>query len=265
MKQPETAMLERSMSLPIATNLITNHPVLTVAAAAAASAAVGSCYAVLYSGSQIIAPVEKKIARADAVALTFDDGPTPEFTDRILEILARHQAHASFFLIGSHAAERPELVRRICEQGHTIGNHTWNHDHHGAWHGETYWRDQLRRTSSALAEASGRMPALFRAPMGFKTPPQARAVSKESMRYVAWRVRAWDTLKLSPRTICRIVTAQIRPGDIVTMHDGLEPARRHCSQESTVRALPEILKVLTDRGLTSVSLEQGLAIPAYQV
>ncbi len=253
------------MALTIASEIISNHPVLTGAMAIAAIGGVAAGYSVLYSGSQIIAPVEKRIPRTDAVALTFDDGPTPGFTDRILDILAQHQAHASFFLIGSHAAARPELVRRMIAEGHTIGNHTWDHHHHGAWHGEAYWRDQLQRTSCALADATGRVPALFRAPMGFKTPPQARAVSGESMRYIAWRVRAWDTLQISPRTICRIVTAQLRPGDIVTLHDGLEPARRHCSQESTVRALPEILKILANRGLTSVSLEQGLAEPVYQV
>ncbi len=252
------------MSVTAASDVILQHPIVTGAACALAAGAAGIWYTVLYSGSQIIAPVARTIQGAQCVALTFDDGPTPGFTDRILDILQSHNAHASFFLIGSQVREHPQLVRRMIAEGHTIGNHTWDHDHHGVWHGDAYWQDQLQRTSAVLAEVSGRSPALFRAPMGFKTPPQARAVRRQTMRYVAWRVRAWDTLNISPLTICRIVTAQIRSGDIVTMHDGLEPARRSCSQECTVEALPKILNILTARGLKSVSLEQGLSTPAYQ-
>ncbi len=239
------------------------HPLVTAGAGALAIGTAGVCYSVLYSGSPIIAPVIKRIEQPHVVALTFDDGPTAGFTDRVLDILQKHNAHASFFLIGSQVRQESRLVQRMIAEGHTVGNHTWNHDHHGVWHGEAYWRDQLRRTSMELAEISGRTPALFRAPMGFKTPPQARAVRQQAMHYVAWRIRAWDTLKMSPETVSRIITAQIRPGDIVTMHDGLEPARRHCSQESTVQALPQILQFFNDHGLQSVSLEQGLRIPAY--
>ena len=244
--------------------LIMRHPLAAGGVGLSAAAALAMWYSVLYSGSGIVAPVIKTIHPHRAVALTFDDGPTLGFTDRVLDILRQHNAHASFFLIGSQVKRHAELVQRMLAEGHTVGNHTWDHHHHGVWHGETYWRDQLQRTSAALAEVTGREPALFRAPMGFKTPPQARAVRHSAMRYIAWRVRAWDTLKISPRTICRIVTSQIRPGDIVTMHDGLEPARRNCSQESTVQALPEILAILKLRGLTSMSLEQALESAVYQ-
>ncbi|MGC8623670.1 MAG: polysaccharide deacetylase family protein [Phycisphaerae bacterium] len=246
-------------------DIMWQHPWLAADAGILAAGATAVWYGVLYSGSQMLAPVTRRIQQPHAVALTFDDGPTAGFTDRVLDILQDHHAHASFFLIGSQARQEPNLVKRMIAEGHTVGNHTWNHDHHGVWHGEAYWRDQLLRTSAALTDITGLAPALFRAPMGFKTPPQARAVRQQSMRYIAWRVRAWDTLNMSPRTICRIITAQIRPGDIVTMHDGLEPARRHCSQESTVRALPQILKFLGDHGLQSISLEQGLSVPAYQL
>ena len=252
------------MTANFPSELIMRHPFAAGAAGLSAAAALALWYSVLYSGSGIVAPVIKTIHPHKAVALTFDDGPTPGFTDRVLDILRRHHAHASFFLIGSHVKQHPELVQRMLSEGHTIGNHTWDHHHHGVWHGEAYWQDQLQRTSAALAEITGREPALFRAPMGFKTPPQARAVRHSAMRYIAWRVRAWDTLKISPHTICRIVTSQIRPGDIVTMHDGLEPARRNCSQESTVQALPEILKILKSRSLASMSLEQALEFPVYQ-
>ncbi len=256
--------MKDGMTANFPSHLIMQHPFAAGAAGVSAAAALALWYSVLYSGSNIVAPVIKTIHRHQAVALTFDDGPTPGFTDRVLDILQQHNAHASFFLIGSQAKQHPELVRRMIAEGHTVGNHTWDHHHHGVWHGEAYWQDQLQRTSTVLAEITGHAPALFRAPMGFKTPPQARAVRKSAMRYIAWRVRAWDTLRISPHTICRIVTAQIRPGDIVTLHDGLEPARRNCSQESTVQALPEILRILKSRGLTSLSLEQALESPVYQ-
>ncbi len=252
------------MNMNMAGEVLTRHPFVTGGLGLCAAGAAAIWYSVLYSGSHIVAPVIKTIERNDAVALTFDDGPTPGYTDRVLDILRQHNCHASFFLIGTQVRQYPELVRRITAEGHAIGNHTWDHDHHGVWHGESYWLDQLQRTSAALADITGRAPALFRAPMGFKTPPQARAVRKGSMRYIAWRVRAWDTLNISSRTICRIVTSQLRPGDIVTMHDGLEPARKMCSQEATVQALPEILKILKQRNLTSINLDKALPGGAYQ-
>ena len=221
-------------------------------------------YSVFYSGSQVFAPVIKRIKDRRAVALTFDDGPTPAFTGPVLDILARGNAKATFFLIGRNAQTNPDWVARIVAEGHTVGNHSWDHEHRGAFGSRSYWAAQVERTGRILLDVSGKRPVLFRAPMGFKTFSQARAVQRAGLRFVAWRVRAWDTLSISAHTITRIIKSRVRGGDILTLHDGLEPARRRCSQEQTVRALPRIIELLRDRGLRCVSLEAALDFPVYE-
>jgi peptidoglycan-N-acetylglucosamine deacetylase len=221
-------------------------------------------WSVFYSGSSMFAPVIQTIARSDAVALTFDDGPTDPFTNQILDVLSRHEARASFFLIGRHGTANKDVVRRMAAQGHTIGNHTWDHHRNGILGSSAYWKNQVQKTSALIEEITGLKPALFRAPMGFKTPSQVQAVQINGARYVAWRLRAWDTIELGAKSIVRHIGSKVRGGDIVTMHDGLEPARAKGSQSQTVRALPDILKRIKDRGLRCLSLEEALDFPVYQ-
>ncbi len=243
--------------------MLSTSGVGTGAALAAGGAATLLAYSVFYSGSQVFAPVIRRLSDHRAVALTFDDGPSPVFTPLILEILAKHHAKASFCLIGRNVLRHPALAARIVAEGHTVANHSWDHDHHGIWRSRAYWTDQLEWTSRVMVDTTGKKPALFRAPMGFKTWPQSRAVRHAGLHYLAWRVRGWDTLNWSPETIVRMITSQLRGGDIVTLHDGLEPARQASSQERTVQALPRIIEAIHRRGWRCVALEGNLPLAVY--
>ncbi|HTV47889.1 MAG TPA: polysaccharide deacetylase family protein [Phycisphaerae bacterium] len=247
-------------------SFIEQYPIGATAAAASVvgfglAARIG--WSVFYSGSGFFAPVIRTIDQNDAIAFSFDDGPTEPFTSQILDILADHKSHASFFVIGRHVEANKKLLRRMVDEGHTIGNHTWDHHHHGIMGSLAYWVGQVEKTSAAIEEAAGVRPMLFRAPMGFKTPHQAKAVAINGAKYVAWRLRAWDTMNVGFESVVKHIGENARGGDIVTMHDGLEPSRSHCSQAQTVNALPEILKTMKDRGLRCISLQEALNFHVY--
>ncbi len=240
-----------------------NPWVPAVAATVGVAATFG--YGVLCNTSPLFAPVISRIPTAAALALTFDDGPTAQFTAPVLDILDRFSARATFFLIGENVEREKSLAKEIADRGHTIGNHTFHHQHNGTMRGTAYWLNQLTRTGDAIFAATGKRPALFRAPMGFKTPAQARAVRTLGMTYIGWRQRGFDTLSIPSGTLATYINRRMRPGHIVTLHDGLEPARRHLSQQRTVEALPLILEHIAATNLRSVSLQEALAFPTCQI
>ena len=239
------------------------HPWVGGTAILAAGAATLG-YSVLYCNSQIFAPVTSRIPTAGSVALTFDDGPSPQFTPAILDILDRFSAKATFFLIGVNVRAEEQLAREIVVRGHAVGNHTLNHHHTGILHGVGYWQQQLARTQDIILAATGKLPALFRSPMGLKTPAQARAVRALGLHYIAWQQRGFDTLSIPPATIAKYINRRIRPGNIITLHDGLEPARIHLSQRQTIAALPLILSHLAALNLRSLPLHDALPFSTYQ-
>ena len=149
------------------------------------------------------------------VALTFDDGPHPEFTPQLLDVLDRHQAKATFFMIGTRAQACPDLVDRVAKAGHTIGNHTWDHadmtkiGHRGR-------RKQLERCSKLLEPyASG----LFRPPWGYQT--LWSRIDTLGYEVVAWSVHARDWIVLDTNVLTRTLEDEIRPGSIVLLHDAI--------------------------------------------
>jgi peptidoglycan/xylan/chitin deacetylase (PgdA/CDA1 family) len=229
---------------------------IAAGAAAAAGAAVLS-HALFAPRSGLLYPTTWR-GRSDQprIALTFDDGPWPGSTDVVLDTLARAGARATFFVIGRYAKAHPALIRRIHAEGHVLANHT--HDHHrtGLFHGVQYWRDQIRHADEAIAEVTGVRPRYFRPPMGFKSPPLARALKGTGHRLVAWSRRAGDGVSTSPdRILGRL--SQLHAGDIVLLHDGRDPASNR-ALDSTLIALPTILNTLAAQGIQAVGLDDLL-------
>ncbi len=238
-------------------------------AGAVAGSVVGAAVATLgwgtfAVGSGLFIPVTQRVKISHAVALSFDDGPSEEFTPRLLDLLGEHQAQASFFLIGRYVAKSAKLVRRMVDEGHTVGNHTWDHHRDGLLGGRDYWDQQIRLGEEAIGDAIGRRPRLFRPPLGFKTATQAGVLRHRGYEVIGWRLRAFDTLPLSAAAIAQRVVTHVRPGDIVTLHDGLEPQRWNKSQAHTCQAMADILTDLRQRGLRCVSLETGLQRSSYR-
>jgi peptidoglycan-N-acetylglucosamine deacetylase len=191
------------------------------------------------------------------VALTFDDGPDPEVTPLILDVLERHGARATFFCIGTAAARQPALMREIRRRGHLIGNHTMHHPRAFAALGVG---GQLREWTEAAAvlAATGPVSRHARAPLGFRSPLSDLALHRAGLRHAAWSQRGLDTRCTDPATVLRRLTATLVPGDILLLHDG-NTARTPEGRPVSVVVLESLLPWLATRGLACVTLDDSSA------
>ena len=179
--------------------------------------------------------------------LTIDDGPDADDTPRILALLDRHQARATFFLIGERAARHPGLVAEILRRGHEVGHHTHTHPV------GTFWCATPARVRAELDDGlavfsrAGAHPRWFRAPVGIKNLFLGRALAERGLHCVGWSVRSLDSVSRDPAAVVARVMARLRPGSIVLMHEGaaLDPRVR-------VRALELLLIALAERRFTCV-------------
>lgn len=219
-----------------------------------------ACVGALHPASGLFGAVTSKgPSDSPRVALTFDDGPDPEFTPRILDILLRCGVKASFFVIGSNVRRWPGVVRRAEAEGHLIANHSFDHSRLGMFRSGSYWEDQLRRTGEALEDTIGHRSRLFRPPMGFKQPWITAAAARGGYRTITWTRRARDGRPITPEQILKRLATTTRGGDILLLHDGHEPGRER-SQLPTVAALDPLIAALLGRGLQPVRVDQLLGI-----
>lgn len=229
------------------------------AAALSAAGTVLLARAVLSPRSSLFGPVISRSPNdhTNAVALTFDDGPWPGQTEAILDTLTHHGIRAAFFVIGRYAERHPMLVARMHAEGHLIGNHTFDHSRLGMFHGLGYWVDQIRRTADVVHGITGCSPALFRPPMGFKSPLVMRAARACGTRVVTWTRRAFDGVPVAPETIVARL-GRARAGEILLLHDGRDPASDR-PLGATAAALPAVIERVRARGLDVLSLDSLLA------
>ena len=188
------------------------------------------------------------IRRLDAgdqvVALTFDDGPSPEHTPQVLDVLAEHHAVATFCMVGTQVRRYPDLVRRVVDAGMRLCNHTVHHDEHLATRPAAAIEKDLTDASAALRAAAGDDVPIgyFRAPGGNWTEPLEKTAARHGMRPLGWSVDPRDWSRPGVRKIVTAVEKNVRPGSVVLMHDG--GGRR----DQTVAALRTLLPWLTDQG-----------------
>jgi len=199
---------------------------------------------------------DRSIGRGHApreVALTFDDGPWPAATKQILRILHRYHVRATFFEVGSLAAQRPRLVAKVLAGGNEIGNHSFDHPETMSQQSPEEIAAELRHTSIVLA-GEGVDPTLFRPPGGWYDDALIQQARAQGMRVVTWDVdpRDWRS-HVTPREISRAVLSHVHAGSIVLLHDGGGDAGH------TIRALPAIIKGIRARGFRLVT------IPAHPI
>jgi peptidoglycan/xylan/chitin deacetylase (PgdA/CDA1 family) len=153
------------------------------------------------------------------IALTYDDGPNDPHTLRLLEVLAKHNVHATFFLIGRYLQQRPDIAREIVQAGHVVGNHTHTHPLL-IFKSEAEIRQQLSQCRSALQDAVGQHSNLFRPPFGGRRPAVLRIARELGLEPVMWNVTGYDWNAPPAAAIERKVAKQIRGGDVILLHDG---------------------------------------------
>jgi peptidoglycan/xylan/chitin deacetylase (PgdA/CDA1 family) len=193
------------------------------------------------------------------VALTFDDGPNATTTLALRDILDAAHVKATFFTVGKALDARPDISAALLADGQLLGNHSFHHD---SWR----WLDprypELARTQRAFADHLGVCPAFYRPPHGQHTPFMAWQIHRAGMRTVTWDVSTADWATTDADLVTRRILAQVRPGSIIDLHDGLDG---HVNVDRTVvaRALPGILAGLRAKGLQPVRLDVLLGTPGY--
>ena len=188
------------------------------------------------------------------VALTFDDGPSP-MTGKVLDVLREHKAKASFFLIGSKIRDDRETVRRIADEGHIIGNHSWSHTPVFPIKSYADVVDEIRMTSDVIYETIGKRPELFRPPFGVTNPRIGRAVRRMGMSSIGWNVRSLDTVDgRSREDILERITSQLRPGSVILLHD-------RCKDSD--RLLHILLQYIEENGYKVVTIEEMFNLKIY--
>jgi len=178
-------------------------------------------------------------------ALSFDDGPHPTFTLEVLEILARHDAKATFFLIGERALRHPEVVSRIKAAGHEVGNHYFMNGS-TLLHSDADFTGYLEKTERAIGITEG--PKLFRPPGGVAWPRQLRLARAHGYECVLGCAYPHDPMDPPAWYIRWLIEKNLAPGTIVILHDGISDPRR------SIEALPQILRAGRERGLRFVSI-----------
>ena len=193
---------------------------------------------------------------ADAVYLSFDDGPSEETTPVVLDVLARHDAPAAFFMVGRHARALPALTRAAAEAGHLIGNHT---DTHVKLHVRSPARigRELTDAHRTLSELTSRAPAAFRAPHGYRNPFVRTVARRLGYSVFGWSFGVWDTARPGAETIRQRVRLKLRPGAIVLLHDG-DGYDPHGDRSQTAAALPGIIRDIRDAGYRLAPLAELL-------
>lgn len=192
------------------------------------------------------------------VSLTFDDGPDPEVTPRVLELLDRHGAKATFFCVAERAAAYPDLAREIARRGHRVENHSLRHSHAFAFFGIFRLREDVETAQSILAGITGTRPSLFRAPIGLRSPLLDPVLARCGLRYVSWTRRGLDGVDGDPARVLRRLAGALAAGDILLLHDRDRPLTRE-GQPVVLAVLPELLARMAAAGLASVTLPEALA------
>ncbi len=220
-----------------------------VALAAAASA-----------GYQSMAPTGQWYGRTLArlpgggkrIALTYDDGPNDPHTMRLLEVLAKHEVKATFFMIGRFVRERPEIARAVAQAGHVIGNHTFSHPLL-IFQSEAQTRAQLLDCRAALSDVIGEHSSLFRPPFGGRRPATLRIARELGMEPVMWNVTGYDWNAPPAAVIEKKVVRQMRGGDVILLHDGSHKGMG-ADRAQTVIATDNLIRRYKDQGYEFVTI-----------
>ena len=187
---------------------------------------------------------------ARIVMLTFDDGPHPHYTPRLLAVLRKYNVKATFFVVGKMAEKYPELIRAIAADGHLIANHTYDHSRMIRF-SDHIDEVELRDCSQVIQSITGRRPLFFRPPGGRYDRRMVAVASGQGLRVVSYTVNTFDTIDMNPRTIAARVIRDVRGGGIVLCHDGFQ---------RTIDALPHIIKGLQKKGYAFGTVAGGIGL-----
>ena len=242
-----------AMHLALLALLLRNGP-LTVAVLLAYAAYHGClAWGVLHPRSRLFGPNRSRLSTGEkVVALTFDDGPHPEVTPRVLDILRERNVRATFFLIGKHVERHPEIVRRIAADGHTLGCHSYGHSYRFWLLPPRRLLREVRDSKAAVEAASGAPCRWFRAPVGMKSCLLHPALERSGLELVSWDVRFLERRPSGRAVVGRRLLRSVGPGSILLLHDGHDRDPR--GNPAVLEDLPLVLSTLDGMGYRCVPL-----------
>ena len=224
--------------------LVANHAVLTAAG--------------LTPRSRLLGPncTHLPAAGRAQIALTLDDGPDPEVTPQVLEVLAAHGARATFFCIGERVAAHPALAREILAHGHAIENHSQRHLHHFSLLGPRRLQAEIERAQETIGATTGAAPRFFRAPAGLRSPLLDPLLQRLGLQLASWTRRGFDTVEGRPARVLEALVRDLSAGDILLLHDG-HAARTDAGTPVVLEVLPKLLAAFAAAGLAPVTLREA--------
>jgi len=200
------------------------------------------------------------------MALTFDDGPNPPDTEKLLEVLEKHGVKATFFVCGQNAEKWPDLVRRAAEAGHVIGNHSFNHNFTNNFLSLRF-ESEISRTQAAIEKIINQRPALYRSPWLFRQPWLLKNLKRHGLTPVAgYFASSWEAWHPAPLAVAAEARKVIAPGRIIIMHDGgnLDLFSWNTDRSATVAAVDLLIPELKKQGYEFTTIDQLLGVAPYQ-
>ena len=180
----------------------------------------------------------------ESCLLTFDDGPHEKYTPAILDILAKHNTKAVFFVVGEKVALYPEILQRIILEGHLIGNHSYSHNNFMSLFSQARLNEDIEKAQQIIEATVGFRPQLFRPPIGHTNPRYAKVLKEQALHCVGWTLHSYDTLYSDPAKLIKRVLSKLHVGNIVLLHDNLQ---------ITPQILDEFIVKAKDKGCIFVS------------
>ena len=192
------------------------------------------------------------------IAITIDDGPDPEVTPAVLDLLDAHAVRATFFAIAERAARSPALCREIVARGHSVQNHSDLHSHRFSLMGPAAMARDIGSAQARLGDACGVLPRFFRAPAGLRNPFLAPVLERFGLRLVSWTRRGFDTVRHEADGVLARLERGLGAGDILLLHDG-NAARGSAGRPVVLDVLPRLLARCVERRLRPVTLPAAFA------
>jgi peptidoglycan/xylan/chitin deacetylase (PgdA/CDA1 family) len=223
-----------------------------IAGAAGLAAAGAASYGAIAPESELFGKTLHRLADPKQLALTYDDGPNDPHTLSLLDVLAKHDVKATFFLIGKHVAAKPEIARRIAAAGHVIGNHTYTHPNL-LFCSARRIQQELSDCENALNDTVGEHSKLFRPPFGARRPRVLQIARNMGLTTVCWSVTCYDWKVTSAERVELLAARQISGGDTILFHDGGHTAMG-ADRAHTVVATDRLIPHLKSEGFSFVSL-----------
>ncbi len=189
------------------------------------------------------------------IALTFDDGPDPNFTPQILEILEQHNLIGTFFIIGKKAESYPEILKEIHQKGHIIGNHSFSHSPYLPFFSTSKLKADIQHCTDIIKTLTGREIQLFRPPFGVTNPRYGKALKQLELQSIGWNIRSFDTIFKNPKQLFKRVSQKIEKGNILLFHD---------TQQVTLQTLPELIRYCDEEGIKILPLHKLINKHPYE-